>query len=83
MTDVKQFSSLTWLDLQNNRLNALPPELGDLSKLKELLIAGNPMEALPPEKLRHVPRCPSSDTVCFVNLQMPIGCREQGVCYSS
>jgi len=40
---------LTSLDVRDNRLEELPPEIGFLKNLKELMIDGNKLNALPAE----------------------------------
>ncbi|XP_061084746.1 leucine-rich repeat-containing protein 27-like isoform X1 [Conger conger] len=57
--------NLVWLDLRNNQLSQLPPEIGQHSVLKTLLLEGNPITELPLElgnlvtltalSLRHCP----------------------------
>jgi Leucine-rich repeat (LRR) protein len=37
------------LDLRNKSLAALPPEIGQLTELRVLLLSGNQLTALPPE----------------------------------
>ncbi|XP_015202464.2 leucine-rich repeat-containing protein 27 isoform X2 [Lepisosteus oculatus] len=40
-------SSLIWLDLRNNKITCLPPEIGQHRGLKTLLLEGNPIKELP------------------------------------
>ena len=40
---------LRWLILTDNRLNALPAEIGHCTRLHKLMLAGNQLRALPPE----------------------------------
>ncbi|RAK70584.1 leucine-rich repeat domain-containing protein [Hymenobacter edaphi] len=40
---------LRWLILSNNRLQALPPEIGRCTRLQKLMLAGNELRALPAE----------------------------------
>ncbi len=40
---------LRWLILTDNRLNALPAEIGECTRLQKLMLAGNQLRALPPE----------------------------------
>lgn len=40
---------LRWLILTDNRLNALPAEIGHCTRLQKLMLAGNQLRALPPE----------------------------------
>ena len=42
-------SRLRWLILTDNRLAAVPPELGSRSRLQKLMLSGNRLTALPPE----------------------------------
>ena len=44
--------NLVWLDLRNNQLTSLPPQIGQAPKLKELLLAGNVLRELPVELAR-------------------------------
>jgi len=41
--------SFFWLDLDDNQLTTLPPEIGRLSRLRRLDLRGNPLIALPSE----------------------------------
>ena len=40
---------LRWLILTDNRIEALPPELGRCDRLQKLALAGNRLQALPAE----------------------------------
>lgn len=40
---------LRWLILTDNRLTALPPEIGRCTRLQKLMLAGNRLTVLPPE----------------------------------
>jgi hypothetical protein len=42
-------SRLRWLILTDNRITALPPEIGACTRLQKLMLAGNQLESLPPE----------------------------------
>lgn len=44
--------NLVWLDLRNNQLTSLPPQIGQAPKLKELLLANNVLRELPVELAR-------------------------------
>jgi Protein tyrosine and serine/threonine kinase/Leucine rich repeat len=41
--------NLRWLILTHNRIDALPPAIGNLNKLKKLMLAGNRLRSLPDE----------------------------------
>ena len=41
--------ALRWLVLTDNRLTALPAEIGRCTELQKLMLAGNQLQALPPE----------------------------------
>ena len=41
--------AIRWLILTDNRLSALPADIGKLSKLQKLMLAGNQLQALPKE----------------------------------
>ncbi|KAG7462745.1 hypothetical protein MATL_G00188020 [Megalops atlanticus] len=58
-------SNLVWLDLRNNQITMLPPEIGQHRFLKTLLLEGNPISELPLElgnlislKALSLRRCP-------------------------
>ncbi|AYZ01740.1 protein kinase [Burkholderia multivorans] len=40
---------LRWLILTDNAIDALPPEIGDCSRLQKLMLAGNRLQSLPDE----------------------------------
>jgi Leucine-rich repeat (LRR) protein len=42
-------ANLTSLDVKDNRIKDLPPEIGYLKNLRELMIDGNKLNALPAE----------------------------------
>eukprot|EP00960_Hanusia_phi_P065208 766024-Hanusia_phi.AAC.5 len=48
---MKAFSSLTVLDLNNNRIRVIQPELGNLTCLRKLKLSNNPIEVLSVLKL--------------------------------
>ena len=43
------FPAIRWLILTDNQLQALPADVGRLSKLQKLMLAGNQLQALPEE----------------------------------
>jgi hypothetical protein len=42
-------NTLRWLILTDNRVDALPPEIGNCTRLQKLMLAGNQLRALPAE----------------------------------
>ncbi|MBG1262332.1 leucine-rich repeat domain-containing protein [Nostoc commune] len=48
-TGLSQLSNLTTLDLNNNQLSSLPPEISQLSSLTTLSLSNNPFTSPPHE----------------------------------
>ena len=47
--DVESLDEITWLDCKGSDLTALPPEIGQLTKLQTLSLNNTQLSALPPE----------------------------------
>ena len=58
--------SLVALDVQNNRLSTLPPQLGGMTGLRSFLIGGNPLKGFKPTLLQ----APARDVLAALRHRM-------------